>query len=87
MDTRTERQLLFQPFSLSTIESNDVCLMRKTCGHCANVEPGGVMNVSAGELRTTEVIKVNLSLVVSGLSMHSSNLSITSRSIPLEMKN
>lgn len=67
---RKERQLLFQPFSLSTIKSNDVCLMRRTCGHCANVEPGGVMNVSAGEFRSTEVRKVNLSLVVSGLSMH-----------------
>lgn len=35
-----------------------------------SVEPGGVMNVSAGECRSTEVTEVNLSLVVSGLSMH-----------------
>lgn len=71
MGTGEEQQLLFQTFSLfSTIDSNDVCLWRRTCGHCANVEPGGVMNVSAGELWSTEVRKVNLSLVVSGLSMH-----------------
>ena len=68
VDTRKEKQLLFL---LSSIESNNVCLLRRrTCGHCANVEPGGVMNVSAGESRSTEVRKVNLSLVVSGLSMH-----------------
>lgn len=64
--TRKEQQLLFQPLSLS----NDVCLLRRTCGHCANVEQGGVMNVSAGELRSKEVKKVNLSLAVSGLSTH-----------------
>lgn len=64
--TRKEQQLLFQPLSLS----NDVCLLRRTCGHCANVEQGGVMNVSAGELRSKEVKKVNLSLAVSGSSTH-----------------
>lgn len=69
VDTRKEQQLLFLPFSLSTKESNDVCLLRRTCGHCANVEPGGVINVSAGELRSAEVRKVNFSLAVSGLSM------------------
>lgn len=70
LDTRTELQLLFQPFSLCTVDSNDVCLLRRTCRHCANVEPGGVMNVSAGESRSKEVRKVNLSLVVSALSMN-----------------
>lgn len=69
VDRRKEQQLLFQPFSLSTKESNDVCLLRRTRGHCANVEPGGVMNVSAGELQSTEVRGVNLSSAVSGLSM------------------
>lgn len=64
--------LLIQPFSLSTSESNDVCLLRRICGHCANIEAGGVMNVSAWELRSTEVRKVSLSLVVSGYSMHTS---------------
>lgn len=70
VDMRKEQQLLFQPSSLSTIASNDAILLRRTRGHCGNVEPGGVMNVSAGELWSTEVRKVNLSLVVSGLSMH-----------------
>lgn len=66
-DMRKEQQLLFQPFLLSTVESNDVCLLRMTCGYCANVELGVVIDVSAGELRSTEVRKVSLSLVVSGL--------------------
>lgn len=64
---RQPQQLLFQPFC---VESYDVSLLRTPCGYCANVAPRGVMNVSAGELRSTQVRKVNLSLAVSGLSMH-----------------
>ena len=61
MDKRKEQQLLFQTFSPSNIESNDVCVLRMARGHCANVEQGGVMNVSAGELRGKEVRKGILS--------------------------
>lgn len=68
VDTRKEQQLLFQPFCVH--HRHEVCLLRRTRGHCANVAPRGVMNVSAGELWSTEVRKVNLSLVFSGLSMH-----------------
>lgn len=50
--------------------SYDVSLLRTPCGHCANIALRGVMNVSAGELQSPEVSKVNLSLAVSGLSMH-----------------
>lgn len=67
---RREQQLLSQSSSLSTTELNDVCLLRMTRGHCTHVGPGGVMNVSAGELRSIEVKKVNLSLVFSALSLH-----------------
>lgn len=70
VDTRKEQQLLSLSSSVSTIEPNDVCLLRMTRGHCAYVGPGGVMNVSAGELRSIEVKKVNLSLVASALLLH-----------------
>lgn len=59
------------------IESNDVCPTRRTCGHCANIElvdRGGVINVSAGELRVAEGGEVSHSLVVSGLSMHTTGV-------------
>lgn len=46
---------------VSTILFNDQCLLRRTCGHCATLEPGGVMDVSGGELRSTKVRKINLS--------------------------
>lgn len=52
--------------SLSAIEPNHVCLLR-TRGHCADVGPGRVMN---GVCWSTEVRKVNLSLVACGLLMN-----------------
>lgn len=45
-------------------------LWRRTRGRQGNVEPGGVINASAGEQLSTLVKKVNPSLVVSGLSMY-----------------
>lgn len=59
------------------VESNDVCPVRRTCGHCTNIElgkRGGVINVSAGELRATEGGEVSRSLAVSGLSMHTTGV-------------
>lgn len=70
VDTWKEQQQLFQSSSVSTIKSNSICLLRMTRGHCSHARPGGVMNVSAGELWRIEVKKVNLSLVAGALSLH-----------------
>lgn len=89
VDMRKEQQQLSQSSSVSTIKSNSICLLRMTRGHCAHVGPGGVMNVSAGELRSKEGQKgqplIGCQCII--IAHVSSNLSVTSHSVPLGFRN
>lgn len=68
-------QPLFQPFPLSASASLMMFVPRGgLVDTVVNWRTGAVINVSAGELRATEGREVSRSLVVSGLSMHTTGV-------------